>query len=67
MINPGQNFQHQLELSAVLSAVKNFMYFFFNFRWTKFLVDKIFRWTKFFGGQNFRQQARFSALLFAEP
>ena len=37
-----------------------------QFQQTKFSADKIFRQTKSFGGQNFRQQARFSALLSAE-
>ena len=32
----------------------------------KIWVDKIFRRKKFFGGQNFRQQARLSALLSTE-
>ena len=38
----GQSFRHPIEMSAVLSAEKNFMGFFFIFRWTKFSADKIF-------------------------
>ena len=33
----------------------------------KISADKIFRRTKLFGGQHFRQQVRFSAVLSAEP